>query len=305
MNADERRFDGCRWLSEVETPKLLQKVFCLLLLVLAGNSYGYIIKDTVGNEFEFATTDLKIVALAPHIVENLYFAGAFAKLVATVEHSDYPKPATNLPIIGNYSYINNELILKLNPDLVIAWADGGQQKTIEYLKQLNIQVYISNPKTLEQVMAEVSNFSNFSDDKKIAKQNLTKTGNTIKQLRELQQTLPKQRALYTIWKQPLQTLNNQSFSGKLLQYCNLTNIFGDLKALAPLISKEAILFAQPQVIIDSSSDANLIKYWQPLFKDLPAVKNKAIYQIDDSANRPTPRAAAAILELCLQIKQRG
>ena len=87
--------------------------------------------------------------------------------------------------------------------------------------------------------------------------------------------------------------------------CNLTNIFGDLKALAPLISKEAILFAQPQVIIDSSSDANLIKYWQPLFKDLPAVKNKAIYQIDDSANRPTPRAAAAILELCLQIKQRG
>ena len=39
----------------------------------------------------------RIVALAPHIVENLFAIGAGDKIVGTVEYADYPEQALEIP----------------------------------------------------------------------------------------------------------------------------------------------------------------------------------------------------------------
>src|SRR5690606_24641887 len=59
----------------------------------------------------------RIVALAPHIVENLYSAGAGDKLIGVVSYSDYPPEAQALPQVGSYMAINFEQIVAMKPDL--------------------------------------------------------------------------------------------------------------------------------------------------------------------------------------------
>ena len=62
----------------------------------------------------------RIVALAPHAVENVFAVGAGDKLIGVSEYSDYPEQATRLPVVSGFNSINIEAILDLNPDLVIA-----------------------------------------------------------------------------------------------------------------------------------------------------------------------------------------
>lgn len=62
------------------------RILMLLLMLCASlNSYGH--------------SEQRIIALAPHIVENLYAIGAGEHIVATVEHADYPQAAQDIPVL--------------------------------------------------------------------------------------------------------------------------------------------------------------------------------------------------------------
>ena len=71
-----------------------------------------------------ADKPLRIVALAPHIVENLYAIGAGDLIVGTLDYADYPQEATKIERIGGYNGISIEKLLMLKPDMVIAWKSG-------------------------------------------------------------------------------------------------------------------------------------------------------------------------------------
>ena len=58
----------------------------------------------------------RIVALAPHIVENLFAIGAGDKIVGTVEYADYPEQALEISRIGGYHGFQLEKLLALKPD---------------------------------------------------------------------------------------------------------------------------------------------------------------------------------------------
>ena len=62
----------------------------------------------------------RIVALAPHIVENLFAIGAGERIVGTVDYADFPQQANDIERVGGYYGINMEKLLSLKPDLVLA-----------------------------------------------------------------------------------------------------------------------------------------------------------------------------------------
>ena len=97
----------------------------------------------------------RIVALAPHIVENLFAIGAGELIVGTVEYADYPEAANEIPRIGGYNGIHIEKLLALKPDLVIAWQSGSQNMDVEKLKKLGIKVRYSEAKDINKVADEL------------------------------------------------------------------------------------------------------------------------------------------------------
>src|SRR5690606_19782222 len=77
------------------------------------------IEDDTGYTLVLSGPGNRIVSLAPNITENLFAVGAGDRIVATVEHSDFPPAALRLPRIGIYTRINRESLAALEPDLVI------------------------------------------------------------------------------------------------------------------------------------------------------------------------------------------
>ena len=80
---------------------------------------------------------LRIVALAPHIVEMLFEIGVGDQIVGTVEYADYPEKAKSIPRIGGYYGMQIEKVLALNPDVIFAWESGNKATDLEQLKRLH------------------------------------------------------------------------------------------------------------------------------------------------------------------------
>ena len=96
----------------------------LLCLSLAGRA-DITVTDFVGRDVTVQRPAQRIIALAPHAVENLYSAGAGGKLVGVVSYSDYPDAARAIPRVGTYKAFSLETILTLEPDLIVMWASGN------------------------------------------------------------------------------------------------------------------------------------------------------------------------------------
>ena len=77
------------------------------------------VTDFTGAELVFSEPVESIVALSPHIVENIYAVGASDRLSGVVEYSNFPPQATELPIVASFEKTNIERIVELNPDLIM------------------------------------------------------------------------------------------------------------------------------------------------------------------------------------------
>ena len=98
---------------------------------------------------------LRIVALAPHIVENLYAIGAGDNIVGTVDYADYPAAAKGITRIGGYYGISIEKLLVLKPDIVIAWKSGNQSDDLAQIERLGIKLYLTDPTTITGIADEL------------------------------------------------------------------------------------------------------------------------------------------------------
>ena len=114
--------------------------------------------DDAGNRVRLLQPAKRIVSLAPHVTELLFAAGAGESLVGTVEYSDYPVAARNLPLVGGYSRIDLEAVIALSPDLIVARESGNPTGDVEKLRSLGFQVYLSQPDSIEDVAVSIERF---------------------------------------------------------------------------------------------------------------------------------------------------
>src|ERR1051326_3324452 len=94
----------------------------LAWLAAAAGGFGWgSAADSDCRRLELPQPAARIVSLAPHVTEQLFAAGAGARLVAVSEYSDYPEEAKRLPQVASSGGVDLERVLALKPDLVVAW----------------------------------------------------------------------------------------------------------------------------------------------------------------------------------------
>ena len=99
------------------------------------------------------------------------------------------------------------------------------------------------------------------------------------------------------------TLNDAHIVSQAITLCGGVNVFGQLKPLVPTISREAVLTANPDMIIISDEKENGLDRWRS-FKRLRAVASGNLMTIDGAMmNRAGPRLIEATRALCEQIDQ--
>ena len=275
----------------------MQKILILLWIsCLTAISHAAIsVQDGAGQSVTVPHEIRKVVALTPHAAELAYSAGAGSKLVGVTQESDYPEPVKSLPKIGTYVQINLESIIKLKPDLVIAWQDGGQAPLIQALRQAGIPVFMSHPLTPQDIATEIHALGELNGTPNIAKQNTAPFRLYLKTLAQSTKT-PAINSVFLVGYNPIYAISNNSFLGEMLQTCGANNVFGHIKQPAFTLNPEALLQQTLQVaFISGKSD---LKQWQDFYSK--AAKPPKLYSINADL-RPSLRIKSSLQQMCLII----
>ncbi len=257
--------------------------------------------DDSGQTITLNKSAQRIVALAPHVVETLYTAGAGNKIVGAVDYSDYPNAAKSIPRVGGYSIINLEAIVALQPDLVIAWETGNSPAAIEKLRMLGIPVYLSQPNTLEDIGAEIKRFGVLAGTEPVANKAAEQYAQRLSTLRQRYQNRSTVRVFYQISEAPLMTIGGKQIITNALSTCGGKNVFDQLKPMASVITSEAVIAANPEVIVTSGMqklNPTGLDFWKK-WPALTATQRNNFFFIDpDLMNRNGPRMLAGTEDLC-------
>ncbi len=242
----------------------------------------------------------RIITLAPNLAELVFAAGAGDRLQAVVAYSNFPAPVLQIPRIGDAFRIDLERIIKLKPDLVIAWKSGNPQSALEKLQQLGITVWQMEITQPEEIADAVENISRAAGTEAygqaIAQQLRSKLSALIQQNKG---KVPVE-FFYQVAARPLYTINGRHIISRSLEICGGRNVFANLPALAPQVSRESVILANPQAMIapEIRGEPPALQAWLD-WPRLQAVQNKAmLYLPADDISRATPRLLDSIELAC-------
>lgn len=243
----------------------------------------------------------RIIALSPGITEQTYAAGAGEKLVAAVSFSDYPEAAQSLPRIGGYDRFDQEAIVAMHPDLLIGWSEGNPAEQLAQLESLGLTIYYSEPFEFADIASTIRRLGILAgtDVQANATADLFVAG--IEELQHRYASAAPVRVFQQIWKNPLMTVNDEHLISKATRLCGGVNIFADLSQLSPRIDLEAVLAADPEVIVAGGmgeENRDWLEDWKR-FEGLTAVRRENLFFVPPSTlQRPTPRLLEGARLLC-------
>lgn len=297
---------AARFVKSCYTGQCVIAAWCCLLLFLPASATALEVADDTGQHVHLDKPAQRIVSLAPHITELLFAAGAGDVVVGAVNYSDYPPEATRLANVGSAESLNLEAIAALQPDLVVAWKSGNSGLQLEQLGRLGLPVFYSEPRRLEDIASNLKRLGRLAASENSANAAATRFNKHYRQLEARYSRAEPVKVFYEIWHQPLMTVGGQHLISQVIKLCGGHNIFSNLTALAPTVNPEAVLAADPEVIIASGMAAQRPEWldqWRA-WPQLAAVKNRQLYFIPpDLIQRHTPRVLEGAERMCEQLEQ--
>ena len=206
--------------------------------------------------------------------------------------------ATNKPSIGGFSTPNLEVIVSLNPDLIItaSW-DANQVSLLETLGYPVVVILSSNLDGIIKNIGIIGNLTN-SDSKGLEVMNklyidlerITNETDLINQGDKIDTYLE-------VWETP-KVAAGKSFIDDMIRKAGAINIFGDIQLEYPSVSYESVISGDPDVIFITEHSAPW--YSQNIcdragYNVVNACINARIYSVfDDIFLRQGPRIISAL-----------
>jgi iron complex transport system substrate-binding protein len=248
----------------------------------------------------------RIVSLAPSNIEILYAIGAGDQVVARDDFANYPEEAASLPTIGgSFSGFNNEAIVNLKPDLVLA-AEINTPEQVKALEDLGITVYyLLNPTDIEGMYENLMIVATLTGREEQAEELTESLKQRVAVVVEKVADAPEQPKVFyeldsTDPNAPY-TAGSGTFIDTLITMAGGQNIGKALKDPYGQLSVEELLVQNPEIILlgDAAYGATVESVTQRTgWEKIDAVQNGKVYPFnDDLASRPGPRLVDALEEL--------
>lgn len=277
--------------------------WCALALLPVSAALGAItVVDDAKRNVTLPQPARRIVSLSPHATEILFAAGAGPYIVGVVEYSDYPPEAKRITSVGSGVALDLERVMSLKPDLVVSWGSGNSAAQIRKLRELGIPVFESEPRDFPTIATSLERLATLAGTDQTGKAAASVFRDQLQHIRSTYQQRTPVTVFYQIWRNPLMTLNGEHPVSIALRLCGARNVFSGLPQLAPTVNVEAVLQANPDVIIASTGEQDDVLSGWRRFSGLKAVERGNLFLIDGGLmNRSGPRILDATEALCQQL----
>lgn len=266
------------------------RYFLFLLFFVCNSLWACVVKDDTGQELQFKQPAKRIISLSPDLTEILFAIGAGNKIVGVVQGSDFPSAAKEIRVVANYHSVDAEAILALQPDLIVAWTETSFTRQ---LKQLHIPIYYSHQQRILDIPETMQRLACLTGNQLQGKLVAEKFLQHYQKLKEQYSHRPKITVFYQVWSKPLMTITRKSWINEVIELCGGDNIFANLKGTAPEVNVEAVIKADPQVMLGTD-----LKFWYK-WPQLAAVSQHRVYEIDTALiERAGPRILCGAQNLC-------
>ncbi len=287
--------------------KLICLFACLLGCLMAGQASAAIsVRDDYGNVVTLQKPAQRVISMAPHVTEMLFAAGGGDHIVGVVTYSDYPEAAKHIAQIGDNNQVDIERVIAMKPDLLVIWWHGSSERQVEQLSKLGIPVFFSEPRKLDDIPDSLQRLGQLLGTEKVAQQAAADLRQKLASLATQYSKRPMVRMFYQVWDKPLYTLNGRHIVSDAIRLCGGENIFANMKVIAPVVSIEAVLQADPEAIFSTAERhpvGGALDIWKP-YKTMTAVRNGNLITLDGNLlNRAGPRMIAGTAALCEKLEQ--
>ena len=249
----------------------------------------------------------RIVSLAPSITETLYALGLGERVAGVTRFCAYPPEVKEKPQVAGFSDVNYEAVLRLRPDLVVLPND--KISVLNDLGHLGLSAMPLDTRTLNGFMQAVDSLGASTGRRKEAETVLAELRGSIAEAQARAEGETPPRVLFTVMHSyeglgyitEVYAIGRDGFYHELIGAAGGVNAYaGDLAF--PRLSREAIIFLNPDVIIDviptKGTDLEAVRRdWQSL-GSVKAIKNGRLYLFDDEGDTvPGPRSYKTVERL--------
>ncbi|MCM8800634.1 MAG: cobalamin-binding protein [Candidatus Omnitrophica bacterium] len=269
----------------------MKKIFILVAVLLSFKA------------FLFASEHkLRVISLAPSITEILFALGLDEEIVGVSSFCNYPPQANNKPRIGSFSQPDIEKIISLRPDIVFC-TGLQQERVVNQLKQLNLKLYISDPKNIEELMVSIKEIGQITNRVKEADELVNNMRRNINLVINKTKDIPlnkRPKVFFLFWDEPLMTVGYGCFIDELIYLAGGRNITHHIKRPYTYFSFEQLIKEDPECIIATYMGKDKYSFRKNfIWNFLKATKSNRIYtDIEpDILLRPGPRLIEGLLKI--------
>jgi iron complex transport system substrate-binding protein len=242
----------------------------------------------------------RIVSLMPSLTEDLFAIGAGSQVVAVSQYTDYPPAAAALPAVASVNAVDAERVFRLHPDVVVGIE--SQAPLLADLRRLGVRVVLVDDDSYGDIFQTLTVLGRLSDR---AREAQALAASLRARTAALERSVPRgaaPRVFVVLGVDPIFTAGNRSYLASLIALAGGRNA-ADLREAYGRYSAEALVAAQPDVIVTDRQSGLTSVLDRPPWNALRAVRERRVAVIPDAdlLQRPGPRYNAGLAWLIAEL----
>ena len=251
-----------------------------------GKSVGesFNVTDDLGREVAFEETPKRIISLVPSITETLFLFGVRDRVLAISDYCIHPRfEVDRKEKIGGPKSLDVHKILWLEPDLVIANAEENRKDQIKALIKAGVRVFITYPKTVEGAIRHMRQLATITGAEEEAAKIIEESEQVNSEMKERPEPEKRDKVLCLIWRDPLITVNGDTYISDMIELAGGRNVFADGNKRYPKITLDDIHFVRPDVILlptEPYAFSRRDRKWLGRQMQIPAARANRIFLVE-------------------------
>lgn len=196
---------------------------------------------------------MRIVSLCPSLTELVFDLGLEDQLVGRTKFCVHPEGRVEaIEKVGGTKNPKIDRIVELAPDLVLLNEEENRVEDAEALAAAGLRCHTSMPVSVADTAEMVRSIGRAVDRPAEAEAIAADIERRAARVRAAARGRPVVTYVYLIWREPIMTVNDDTFVAALLGLAGGVNVFGDAEERYPTITAGRLTAAEPNGILLST-----------------------------------------------------